>query len=612
MIKKPQTEQNALWKQRYQVKELRSPQIARRMPSRGLMVSSASGTGQLYAWDVPSGQIRQLTHHPYGTFSGYLSPDGSAVYYLEDQGGNERGHYVRLPWEGGDIQDITPQLPPYSALYRCAVSEDGTKFAFTPTEEQGFPLYCLDLHPDGTVGDVRALYRSPKFIDDAALSFHGEIAVVATTAYAKARQYSLVAFETSTGRRVGELSDLPTGSVRVIMFAPAAGDFRLLCTTDRSGFTRPCIWHCQKGERQDFPLEELAGDVEPLDWSSDSRYLLLRQVLRAKTQLYRYDLETGTLTCLAYLPGTYDNAMFGPEGHIVAEWTDSTHSRQIVELDAPTGTWQVALPTRGETPPARPFTSICIRSSDGVEVQGWLALPDGTGPFPTILELHGGPHIVRTDVYDPDAQCWLDHGYAYLSLNYRGSTTFGRTFKEQIWGDLGHWEVEDIVAARAWLVHERISRPDAILVTGASGGGYLTLMALGKYPGFWAGGMALFASADFTNEFYEGTDWTRGFLSAMMGGTPAEKPEQYRTSSPITYAEHVVAPLLVIQGRNDLRCPPRQMERYAEKMQALAKPFEIEWFDAGHSGTADELWIAFQERMLGFAYRVLAEKGADK
>jgi acetyl esterase/lipase len=589
MIKKPQTENNALWKQRYRVKELRRPQIARRMPSRGLVVSSASGTGQE------------------GTFSGYLSPDGSSVYYLHDEGGSERGHYVRLPWEGGAEQDLTPDMPPYSALYRCAVSEDGALFAFAPTEANGFPLYGLDLHPDETAGTPRELYRSPKFIDDAALSFHGEIAVVATTAYAEARQYSLLAFETATSQRIGEVSDLPTGSVRAVMFSPLAGDLRLLCTTDRSGFTRPLIWHCRSGERKDIALENITGDVESLDWSRDGRRLLLRQVLRARGQFYTYDLETGTLTRLEHPHGTYTNVQFGPEGQIVAGWTDSTHSRQIGALNIATGSWREMLLPEEEAPSARPLTSISFRSSDGVEVQGWLGLPDGPGPFPTILDLHGGPHVVKTDVYDPDAQSWLDHGYAYLSINYRGSTTFGREFKEKIWGDLGHWEVEDMVAARDWLVREGMSQPDAILVTGVSGGGYLTLMALGKYPGLWAGGMALLASADFTSEFYEGTDWTRGFLTAMMGGTPAEKPAQYVASSPITYAEHVVAPLLVIQGRNDLRCPPRQMELYAEKMQTLGKPFEIEWFDAGHSGAADEQWIAFQERLLRFAYRILTE-----
>ena len=132
-----------------------------------------------------------------------------------------------------------------------------------------------------------------------------------------------------------------------------------------------------------------------------------------------------------------------------------------------------------------------------------------------------------------------------------------------------------MVAARAWLMREGIAQSNALLVTGASYGGYLTLMALGKYPELWSGGMAVVAPADFTSEYYEGTDWNKGYLTAMMGGTPEEKREQYIASSPVTYAERISAPLLVIQGRYDLRCPPRPMELYAEKMQTLGKLFEI-------------------------------------
>jgi len=216
--------------------------------------------------------------------------------------------------------------------------------------------------------------------------------------------------------------------------------------------------------------------------------------------------------------------------------------------------------------------------------------------------------MAAQDIHDPDAQSWLDHGYAYLTINYRGSTTFGKDFKEKIWGDMGHWEVEDMAAAHDWLVREGIARPEAILVTGASYGGYLTLMALGKRPDLWAGGMAVVAPADLNSDYYDGTDWTKGYLTVMMGGTPQQIPQRYIASSPITYAEQIAAPLLVIQGRNDMRCPPRQMELYVEKMRALSKPFEIDWFDGGHGSLEIELIIAFQQRMLDFAHHILTTR----
>jgi dipeptidyl aminopeptidase/acylaminoacyl peptidase len=606
--KQPQTESNAVWKQRFRASGLWWAELARQARSRGIAISAASGTGQLYAWDVPSGPQRQLTHRQEGVFTGYLAPDGSHVYYLHDEGGSETGHYVRVPWEGGPAQDLTPDMPAYAALYRCAVNDTGTVFAFTPTEADGFPLYVVDLHPDGTASEPRELYRSPKLIDDVALSYDAEIAVIATSEHSRARQYSLLAVALADGRQVGTLSDLPQGSVRAAMFSPLPGDQRLLGTADRSGHTRPLIWDLANGERADLPLGDLAGDVEPLDWSLDGRRILLRQIAQAAQRLYAYDLETATLTPLRHQGGTYITAQFGPQGQVIALWSDSTHLPQVIALDGATGAEQCTLLAAGETPPARPFTSVSFRSSDGVEIQGWLGLPPGDGPFPTILATHGGPHVAAEAIYDPEGQAWLDHGYAYLSINYRGSTTFGREFKEKVWGDMGNWEVEDMVAARNWLLESGIAQPEAILVTGASYGGYLTLMALGKRPDLWAGGMAVVSPADFTSEFYDGTDWSRGYLTAMMGGTPEEKPEQYAASSPITYAAQVQAPLLVIQGRNDLRCPPRQMELYTEKMRSLDKPFEIDWFDAGHGGLETEHIIGFQERMLEFAHRVLQNR----
>lgn len=607
MLSMPQTDRDALWKQRWRASGIWGMDVARQVPSRGMVVTTQSGTGQLYAWDVATGELRQLTHREESVFDGYLSPQGSYVYYLRDEGGSETGHYVRIPWGTGEEQDLTSDMSPYAALYRCAESDDGSMFAFTPTEAEGFPLYCIRLSQGAVLGAPKELHRSPKLVDDAALSYDGGLVVIATTEHAEARQYSLMVVSTDDGRRIGELSDLPEGSVRDRAFSPLSGDVRILGMADRSGYNRPLIWNPVTGERTDLLIADLTGDVEPLDWSLGGSTILLRQTYRASHQLYTLNLETGEIRHLDHPSGSYETACFGPEGRIIALWADSTHLPQVIALDIRSGESLGTVLAASEAPPARPLRSIAFRSSDGEEIQGWLGVPEGEGPFPAILSVHGGPHMVMPEFYDAEAQSWLDHGYAYLSINYRGSTTFGREFKEKIWGDLGHWEVEDMVAARDWLVEQGIAQSRAIVLTGASYGGYLTLMALGKYPHLWAAGMAMVAPADMVTEYYDGTDWSRAYLTAMLGGGPDEKPEQYAASSPITYAEQVQAPLLVIQGSNDLRCPPAQMERYASRMQELGKPFEIVWFDAGHEGLDTDQFIGFQERMLTFAYQVLSK-----
>ena len=162
-----------------------------------------------------------------------------------------------------------------------------------------------------------------------------------------------------------------------------------------------------------------------------------------------------------------------------------------------------------------------------------------------------------------------------------------------------------MAVAHKWLVDSGIAVPDAVFLTGGSYGGYLTLQAIGRRPELWAGGMAAVAIADWRLLYEDQAETLRGYQRALFGGTPDEIPEATKASSPITYAENIIAPLLVIQGRNDTRCPGRQMEVYEAKLKSLGKPIRVHWFDAGHGSRAQEQQIEHQEMMMRFAYEVL-------
>jgi dipeptidyl aminopeptidase/acylaminoacyl peptidase len=263
--------------------------------------------------------------------------------------------------------------------------------------------------------------------------------------------------------------------------------------------------------------------------------------------------------------------------------------------------------------PGHPWRSVSFPSTGGQLIQGWLGLPDGPGPFPTILNTHGGPESLRMDMFFPQSQAWIDHGFAYLTINYRGSITFGREFQQAIWGHPGDWEIDDMAAAWEWLVGQGIAHPQQVFLEGWSYGGYLTLLGLGKRPDLWAGGMAGIAIADWAMMYEDSADTLRGYQVAIFGGTPDEKPEQYALSSPITYAEAVRVPVLILQGRNDSRTPARPVEVYEQKLKALGKPVEVHWYEGGHMGAGVELDIQQQELMLRFAERALRtmEKALD-
>jgi len=125
---------------------------------------------------------------------------------------------------------------------------------------------------------------------------------------------------------------------------------------------------------------------------------------------------------------------------------------------------------------------------------------------------------------------------------------------------------------------------------------------LGKYPDLWAGAIAGSVLTDWQAAYKETQD--KGFIQSLFDGTPEEKLDQYIACSPITYVEHVAAPILLLQARKKSLYSEHQAEIYQKKMQSLHKSIEVCWLDA-HPGTQDiELMVEQWEHMLSFAHHI--------
>lgn len=588
---------NAPWKQRYRAPSVLWSRLANGNPQRGAVLSNASGVYQVYAWDVSTGDLRQITHQPTGLWVGFISADGEYIYYLKDERGNELGHFVRASFAGDDEEDVTPDLQPY-ASYNLTESRDGSVLAFAAARPEGSEVYTV---ADGK----RTLLLSTKAaLRQLTLSADGEFIVVPTNERTQRNEFSLNVYNVQSGEKVNELFDTDA-SVEPGKFSPITGDLRVTATSDISGVTRPLIWNLSTGERTDLPLPGIEGEVAVWDWSPDAKRLLLCQVYQAREQLYIYNVETQQVTRLNHPSGSFSSGYFVSEDEIFVTFNSTHQPASVVALDSTTGAQTRVVLKAGEAPEGRSWRSVTFPSLDGTPIQGWLIVPEGEGPFPTIIDIHGGPTSAQRETFNAAGEAWVDHGFAWLSVNYRGSTTFGKDFERAIWGRLGEVETEDLVGARQWLVENGIADPDAVLLTGWSYGGYLTLQTMGKHPKLWAGGMAGIAIADWSTMYEDEAETLRGYQRSLFGGTPQEKPEAHAAASPITYAENVDAPVLVVQGSNDTRCPARQMRGYEDKMKSLGKPIELHWFDAGHGSLVTETSIEHQEMLMHFAYRVL-------
>jgi len=598
------------WEDRFRAASVKWGQIAALDSDRGLICSDKDGVMQLYAWEIDSGILRQLTNLPAGVVDGMLSADGKYVYYLQDAGGNEIGHFVRVSFTGGPPEDVTPDLPPYSPV-KISQSGNGSLIGAQLADSDGHKLYLW-----AAGSEPRQIHkcRFPAF--DPSISYGGEIVVIAAMNSGESPDTQLLAFESKSGQQVAELWDGTGVSNSTGQFSPVADDFRMLSTTTKSGHVRPTIWNPGTGQRWDLHLDDVPGDVSPWAWAKDARSVLLSQTHHARQQLFLYHLETARLTKLQHPDGVLGdeggNAIFVDEDEILVAWQDSIHPSRLLALDNSTGRKKRTVLKVGDGPAGRPWNPISFASENGDTVFGWLAVPEGDGPFPTILHTHGGPTTVMTNRYSAESQAWLDHGIAFCTINYHGSTTFGSEFEKSIEGRPGELEVQDMAAACQWLIQQGVARADAVFLTGNSYGGYLTLQALGKRPELWAGGMAGVAIADWVRLYSDQNDLLRGIQKALFGGTPQELPKVYEESSPITHVEQVQAPILVIQGRNDTRCPARQIQAYEERLKSLGKQIHVHWFDAGHWSHAHEQQIAHQALKLRFVQSVLEGRPMDQ
>lgn len=534
------------WRERFTAPRLHAIRVAPADRTAGAVVMIDGRGARLHAWEVTTGRTQPVVAPPAVIrIAWWLGHDGRYAYVVADDGGNEIGHLTAVDLRGDrPPADLTPDLPPYMAL---EVGISGGGLVLAAVQPDGYRIYYL---ADPTAADpaprLLAHWREPAV--SCRLSADGAIATVDLLRGDPPRLV-VQALRVADGTPVGMFSAGTESHASAALFAPDAGDPTVVVTTDESGVRRPVLWRIDDDRRHPLPLPQLPGEVSPLDWSDDGRYLLLCHSWRATQQLLRYDLQSERAEPLDLPPGGYHDetvpaggCQFGPGGTVLAA-VDSMAQPLRVHRHEPGGRTEVVLASTA--PPGIPVRSVDIPSGGGTLVQGWLGTPPGAGPgpYPTVIRVHGGPHWVERDVYEPRWLTWLDNGYAYLGLNYRGSTTFGRQYLEAIWGQLGPRELEDIVAARAWLVEQGVADPDRVLLTGGSYGGFLTLYALGVRPDLWAGGIATVAIADWRLTYEDANPGNRDFSAspARFGGTPDEKPEAYRDCSPVTYLPQLAA-----------------------------------------------------------------------
>ncbi|HUQ62311.1 MAG TPA: prolyl oligopeptidase family serine peptidase [Acidimicrobiales bacterium] len=559
-----------VWEQRFRAPRISFPHWARHAPERLALASNESGAWQVYAWDRATGARRQVTDDPIGVAGGAVAPDGSGVVWFHDSTGDEVGRWMVEPFDGGDQRSLVPGVPD-AWTTGLALATDGTIIAGT-ADDDGYSVFI-------STGDgpARLVHRHEEVVEVGGTSRDSNLVALQHAEHGDNIHLAVRVLDVGTGETVGEQWDGSGLGLSVAGWSPVAGDQRLALAHEREGLDRPAVWDVATGARRDLPVD-LPGDVRVADWWPDASAFLLVHEHEGRDQLFRFDLDTEALSPIDHPTGTISGAAVRPDGDV---WFQVASGAIPPTVLSTTGD-VVCAPNGAPTPRGVPFESWHFTNDAGQQIHGFLALPSTPAPSPTVMLVHGGPTWAYTDSFMSDVQAWVDHGVAVAMVNYRGSTGYGVAFRDALIGDPGFPEVADVTAGLDDLVTRGIADPARAVVSGGSWGGYITLLALGRAPERWAAGVAAVPVADYVTAYNDEAPALQSFDRSLFGGSPDEVGALYEERSPLTYVDTVQAPVLIIAGDNDTRCPIQQVLNYVSALEQRGKPVEVYRFDAGH------------------------------
>ncbi len=248
-----------------------------------------------------------------------------------------------------------------------------------------------------------------------------------------------------------------------------------------------------------------------------------------------------------------------------------------------------------------PVKPVEIKSRDGLQLPCYLTLPVGIAAknLPTVLYVHGGPWARDHWGYDPNAQWLANRGYAVLQVNYRGSTGFGKKFKNAAKREFAGKMHDDLIDAVNWSVKQGIADKKRVGIMGGSYGGYATLVGLSFTPDVFACGIDIVGPSSLVTLIESFPPYWGPFLSQTwypFCGNPKDDKDRadLLARSPITKVDQIKAPLLVGQGANDPRVTQKESDVMVEALKKRGVPVEYIVFpDEGHGFQRPENRIKF-------------------
>jgi protease II len=550
----------------------------------GLLVSTRFGdTNQIHRVSQPLGTRRQLTFFAEPINNAWVSPDSAlnGFVYLRDIGGNE---FFQLHWfdfASGESRLLSDGA---SRNTNPVWSNRGDRFAYASTRRDGrnYDVFVgrIDGEPHQVVMEGEGFWMPMDWSPDDS-------------------RLLIINYRSITDSTIFEL-DLATSRVSQVFPQEIPVGFQW-AAYDRSG-RGVFLVHDHGAEfKQMHHLDLQSGASTPV--SAHIPWDVTGFTMSRDREQLAYVVNEGGMSRLHLFDARRMRPLQGPElpiGLIGELGFDKTGSKLALTLNTPQSPSDVfvyeirnrRLVRWTESEVGGLDTSrfplpelVSFPSFDGLEVPAWVLRPEGTGPHPVIVQIHGGPEAQSRPMFNPLFAYWVNElGAAVISPNVRGSAGYGKTYLQLDNGVLREDSVKDIGALLDWIAAQPDLDADRVIVYGGSYGGYMVLASLVHFDERLLGGVSIVGISNFVT-FLENTEAYRRDLRRVEYGDERD-PEMrafLEAISPLNNADRIQSPLFVAQGYNDPRVPYTESEQIVEAVRNNGVPV---WYllamDEGH------------------------------
>ena len=327
--------------------------------------------------------------------------------------------------------------------------------------------------------------------------------------------------------------------------------------------------------------------VHVLAWSADSQEISFLENQLGQTSLRCINLNTKQITEIDTAPYTLiEQPCVSAKGEVALIAQSAAKPPRVLRIS--NDQMEVIARSQSDVLPVAFLSqpqAIAWQSSDGVTVHGLYYPPanpdyEAAGAPPVIVYIHGGPTSQVFDAFNLEADYFTSRGYGYFVVNYRGSTGYGRAYRDALRGEWGRVDLQDTIEGTQALIARGLADSARLIIKGGSAGGFTLLNALVHYPGFFKAGLC---SYGVSNLFDLDTHKFEAHYNTSLVGELPEAVKKYHAWSPVYHADKIRDAVAIFQGSADKVVPPEHSESIVRVLKANHVPHEYKLYEGeGH------------------------------